>query len=322
MNQYEPSNSYSTNDVTATTRFIELLLQVQSRVSSPKVTSSQSIYGQGNGFLDKIECYSLEGISVNKIRERCNQLNYSTRGVKLKDKRLYLEINCNECFLHFYLGHPLNQTLRNLFFNPSQFSNITHMMNLLKEVIGDQLEEFQLSRVDYAVDIPVEYLEVLRGLDVKYKRANSEFLGNSIRTGLVVGTKDDKVKVYDKSKELGLDHPLTRIERQVRGSYLIVKKLIELPESLGKILNFKPLSIVSTNHLEFLDGICKTTEQFKKFNEIKVLIEYEGYFLTKKKLNKNGNFKRDYAIYFALTPYVKQPNEHFEQGILNFYKEN
>lgn len=198
-------------------------------------------------------------------------------------------------------------------------------MNLLR-LFGPRVLDSKVYRIDFTVDIFKEYEDVHRGLDVKYKRANVEFLGGSIRTGVLIGTGNDKISIYNKAKKENVKKPWTRIERQLSSSKLIkekigISKLGDLRYKLPKILDFSPLSIVTLNHLDFVEPVSPTTDQLERFNELKALIKHEGLFLTRKKLTKNRNFGRDYGKFFVLTPYQTQPEDIFNRDVIKHFQE-
>lgn len=319
MNHYEPFNNFTTDELSATTRFMELLLQVRERVSSPKLTSTITQYSSGKGFLDKVECYHPTGLNLQTIKRKCEELGLSYHSKRLADKKLYLEISKNEKQIHFFLGHPHNQILRKIFFNPSGYKSVNEMMSFLEEIFDNEMLELVITRIDFTLDLCVSYQEILKGLDIKHKRSNSEYSRNSVRSGIVIGGMNDKIKIYDKAAQLRLKTPLTRIERQIRKPVLFVRSVKDLSNSLEKILNFKPFDVINLNHIDFEEGQCRTQEQLNKMSELKALIDHEGYFLAKKKLNQNDNFQRDFGKFFKLTEFSRSANDQFQEDIITYF---
>lgn len=321
MNVNEPI-TYSPSEIRSVVRFTEILAQVELRVSrcNPTSTSQRSAFGKG--LLDKLEFLLPEPMSVEKLQEKCKELGYKLKGEYKGDKRFYLSIYDCPQVIDCYLGHPHNIQFTKIILNPSKVEKFSITELEVLKIFGPTAVNSKIYRLDFTVDIYEEYSKVLSGLDIKFKKTNSEFIGGSIRTGLNVGGKNDKVIIYDKGVKEKVDHPWTRIERQMSGRSIFIQRFGDLKSKLIDIIQFNPLGIVKLENIQVIEDAKHTSIQLERINELKALLKYEGYFLAKKKLTLNNNFQRDYGCFLMTIPYETQPSDIFERDIVNFFRKD
>lgn len=299
-------------------KYTQLLLAVQQRVSSSKPTSAKVPHGRG--LLDKLEIRLVAPLDVETLNSRCKSLGYKLEGSYKKDKRFYLSIQFGTNVIDCYMCHPENKEIRKIILNPSKFNCWFEIEAFLILIFTSNILEADIYRIDFTFDVFQEFQKVLEGLKINHKRANSEFLGGSVRTGLIVGTGNDKYNIYNKAAKEKSNLPWTRIERQISGKILFIKKIKDLRDSSDLILKFNPFSEVQLNHLKLNDPALFPNNR-EKYDELKFLVKHEGYFLSRKKLSKNNNFDRDYGEFFQLIPHSIQPSNIFNKDIINFFKE-
>lgn len=322
MNGNEPLLTLTEMQRLSVLSYTQLLLKVSPRVSSQKPTSHDALVQFGKGLIDKLEIYLPTTLLLSDTISRCNEL-----GLKYRDKYLgklfSLEIQIGTQTIHCVLGKQGNDIFQKVIINPSheRFCYTTEL-NLI-QLFSPTVLNSKIYRIDFTTDIYEKYEQVLRGLNVKYKSANVEYIGKSVRTGIKIGANNDKVVIYNKALKEKVDKPWTRIERQMSGSKVPIKKLIELRHALPEILDFDPLGIVTLNNLELIKPEFPKGDQLERFYEFRTLIEHEGYFLTRKKLNEkyHKNFNRYFSEFFTLTPYKYQPSDIFKSDIINFFQE-
>jgi hypothetical protein len=323
MNVHEPYLTDS--EFQSIAKYVEILMNVSNRVSSRKVAPliSNIDMSLGRGLIDKLIIHLPISINIEELRVRCELLGYKVIFRYLGDKRYYMSIDCNSLTIDCFLGRPDNTEIYKIITNPSKVKHWSIIEILLLKIFNKIVLDSKIYRMDCTVDYFEVYMKLLKGLDIKYKRANVEFHGNSIRSGMLIGdtSGNDKISIYNKAELEKVKYPWTRIERQLTGAKVIVNRLGELKYSADKIIKFDPLAIVSLNNINFLSEKKLTTERLEKFNELKALIKYEGYFLARKKLDIQRHFKREYGDFFTLTPYLLQPREIFNRDILTFFKE-
>jgi hypothetical protein len=322
MNENEPLSTLTDMERLRVVNFTQLLCKVSPRVSRQKPTSQDALVQIGKGLIDKLEIFLPTTLFLNNTISKCNEL-----GLRYKDKYLgklfTLEIQIGTQRVNCVLGKQTSTEFNKVITNPShgRFCSSTELNLML--LFGPTVLQSKIYRIDFTADIYEEYQQVLRGLDVKYKSANIEYIGKSVRTGVKIGANNDKVIIYNKALKEKVDKPWTRIERQMSGSKVPIKKLIELRYALPDILDFDPLGIVTLNNLELIKPDFPKGEQLERFYEFRTLIEHEGYFLTRKKLNEkyHKNFNRYFGEFFNLTPYQYQPSDIFKSDIINFFQE-
>lgn len=321
MNGNEPLTTFTNEELGRVVSFTKLLSKVHSKVSTLNPTSTTQCSALGRGLIDKLEIFLPEKMLVSELLERCEYLGFKVEGKKLRDKKFYLVIETGKMNVNCFLGVPDNQEFQKVILNPSHANNLSISEFVLHQIFGPTVLRSKIYRLDFTVDIYEEYQQVLRGLDVKYKKAHVEYMGGSIKTGLLIGSGNDKILIYNKAKRERVKRPWTRLERQLSGSKVPIKVFEQLRYGLSEILDYDPLSIVTLNNLEFNEVSNLTQNQHEQLSEFKALIKHEGYFLTRKKLNANKNFQRDYRKYFSLTPYQQQPSDIFNADIKNFFQE-
>lgn len=320
MEFHEPLN-LSEFDIRSVTRFVELLVTVHERVSRPKVTSiCTSTIGQGR--IDKLVFKLPQNIQRDWLIKKCQSLNLRIEGRFLRDKKYYLSIYVGNITFDCLLGSRVNTEIFKVTVNPGKSSLYAKLEAAVLSIFGDSALESSIYRIDFCVDYRVPYLEIIEGLNVRDKQARIEHIGRPGRTGIQIGVNEDKIIVYDKAQEAGLREPLTRIERQISGEKVFIKTLKDLTVAKEALLKFDPMAIVSLYKIHFLDDQRRTQAATSRLNELKTLIEHEGYFCARKKLAaKSDNFERDYGKLFTKIPYDIQPSQILSNAINCYFSE-
>lgn len=314
MNRYEGIATLTEDELSSTTRFIQILSNDYS-ISSHNVTSKNTPVTSGKGFIDKLILRSVNYIQKEYTISKCKELGFEI-SYKYLSKKYYLIINTGTLIIQCCLFREDHTDFNRIILNPSKASHYFKVESILLQLFGPSILNSQIYRIDLSVDIYKPYEEVIQGLDIQNKSAKSEYLDKTARTGIMVGTDNDKIIVYDKSKEQKTDEHWTRIERQLTASKVPVKTLMQLRDALPEILELNLLGIVTLNDIKLIEP----TIPDEKYYELKALIKHQGLFLARKKLNKNNNFKRDYGKFFSLTPYQYQPSDYLESGLTTFFK--
>ena len=316
MNVYEPS-TFDHNQLGPVVRLTQILLNVHERVSSLKSSSIKPSIGS----LDKLIFHLVNKFSVSSLREVCQREGLNIRGLNLQDKKYYLRISEEKKFLDVLLGNPYNTEFWKIILNPKNFNSPEDVESFALRIFGASVLDAKMYRADFAIDLFEDFNLTLEGLMFDNKTAHSEWVGGSSRTGLYVGTNDDKYLAYNKGLKEKVDYPWTRIERQVSGTKLPFRKFSEFRGAFNSIEKFDPLSTVHLSSVIFTEGPLSPEEQIR-LQELKTLIKHEGIFQTQKKLNASRNFRRDYGKLFQLVPRNQQPKQIFDEFIKDFYKEH
>jgi hypothetical protein len=317
MNSNEGLSTFTADELKSIIRFTQLLSNTHSRVSSNISASKELSSSIGKGLIDKLVVYSNCPISKSYILDKSKKLGFEITYKNLRDKNYYLVIHSSEIDIYCCLYRADKEDFSKISLNPSMSSNYTKVESILIQLFGPTILMAKVYRLDFTVDIYRPYEEVLRGLDIKNKSAKSEYLDKTARTGIIIGTQNDKILIYDKSKEQKSETPRTRIERQLSGPKVPIQKLMQLRMSLPTILDFNPLGIISLHRIRLKEPVTPND----KFHEFKALIKHEGFFFTRKKLNKNNNFKRDYGKFYSMPPHQYQPSDYLKSDLTTFFKD-
>jgi len=287
----------------ALSRFVVLLANAQSRVSTSISTSKDSIGPQGTACIDKL-CFRLSSpVSIEVILHRLTQLGRTARRgapLTLKQKRLKegFFFNVTDGTNSFFLkeGYPIKGNIEKVVTRPSAYTNAFEYFEIIKAVFSDEeIANALVSRIDFAVDYPASLLNTLKSLDIKGKRIKSEYLGSSgMLTGMRFGVGSEKIVVYDKPS--GESQQNTRIEIQLTGSKVPIKnpfELLKLPERLQKTSK-KPFESIRLQNLTIPNPSTARSEAQKRKRELFIQnFETRGYFAARAATNTDNNFERD-----------------------------
>jgi hypothetical protein len=193
--------------------------------------------------------------------------------------------------------------------NPSHFSGLSEMSSTLAEMVP--LEHLRFSRIDYSSDIPIMFSDLWRQADVKFKVMRDRYRGSET-TGLYFGCHNHIVKIYDKTKESNLAHPLTRVEvLQKHKSVSIVNFL-----DLYKLSDFDPFENVRFMSLRLPDNYGSP----KSYEALKGHIEREGLCIARKVLGRQNNFTKTFERYLEPSTANRLLRENHFAEINNFLR--
>jgi hypothetical protein len=301
-------------------RYIEILGSAHSRaVLSKKVKSSNENLIDGVACIDKIILAFQKPIEMSEIVDRANQYGYSHKKKILRGGKWHLQVSDGDSTFYFDLfGYP-NDISSSVITNPSKFQSFEEYLAMMTNLVGESAHAATLKRIDFAVDYPIELNDLLDGFDSKYKSLAAEFDEKSgENTGLRIGKSNEVICVYDKAKREKLSETLTRVEVRLTKSKVKGKTLKDVYDLT---MNENGFSNVVLHDLTFpLEDISLTPTQKRRKQELVTLIQNGGYWRTKKRLNKHGNFKRDYGRLFCLTPWKNQPKEILMRELESFFE--
>ena len=304
-------------------RYLEVLIQVAKRVSTVESTSDSGKWDLPRGIIDKLSFQLPVPLSRSSLFAHLTKLNIPYFVKRLRDHRWYLQIGAEQRGTYIYLGHPDNAFLSKVVTNPGSYDDFAIYQDEIQLIFGvEMLNGAKISRIDLSVDLEVPLAKVLAGMDVKYKKANSEFATEfNGRTGLRLGANSEKIVVYDKGLELGQSALITRIECQLSGKKLPIRYFGEfghLPERLSVV---RPMENITLNDIRVdeLDSNATKIQKERK-HELATLIRHEGLVLAKIKLNSNNNFHRDYLPFLTIIPWKERPADILAKGVSSYFK--
>lgn len=323
MNEKQPLNIFPDEDRGQIVKFLELLATVDCRVSSTNTTSTLGAEGVDHGFIDKLTLKLSEDVSLCEILAISKRTSIKAEGKYLGDKRFYIVLESESgTKVWNHLLHRDNESFNTITVNPSKFRNLKDLEDFLYNIYGARVSAATIKRIDLSVDIYDCFNQVIKGLDVLYKSVKTEYSNKTSFTGLMIGKGEDKLLIYDKSVESKTKAPRTRLERQFSGKKVPIKKFGELRKYIQNLDQDNSMNIFSLNYIEFVRPKVRLTSiQEGQLQELQSLINHFGFYQTRKKLNQNRNFLRDYSGYFLLIPFKKQPNHLFNEGMKAFITE-
>ena len=305
-------------------RYFELLQVSNQRVSTCKVTSEDPAFlCPQRALIDKLNSALLTPIPRNVLFKRLEKAQLSSRLIKLKDKRWYLEIGGSLTGFYFRVNGNTEPHVANLITRPSAYQSFFEYKSVLRSVLmPEELSSMRLTRLDLALDFPVNLDGFLRSFDVIYKRSKISYLDEGAqRTGLIVGRGNEKILVYDKAREQHLPNPLTRLELQISGRKLPTKSFDELPFFFSSENTWSPFEHIELNSITDRKSLALTPTESARLSEFRSLLSREGYLSARRVFNKQGNFDRDYKPLIEIRRVKNQPSQNFKRLIHNFFNQ-
>ena len=241
--------------------------------------------------------------------------------IRLQRKRLSEESGCfwevivpNMREAKFFIKQPFkdNYPIETFVTNPSAFSNFEDYHSFLSSLLVHN--KIEINRLDLAIDYKSSYEKLREGLDCKLLRVNTNYSEHISQggqdTGMYFGKGKKIICVYDWSKKhRSEEQDITRVELRLNG--IKDKKL-----SIDTISNFiknkiesHPFKQIELNNIEFeKEDNFPDKKEKRRYNQFKTLIESNGYYFTRKKLElkTNRNFTKQYGKFFTLNKNLYQ----------------
>lgn len=204
--------------------------------------------------------------------------------------------------------------------NPSKLPSYSVYLGHIQRIIpADQRNSVKILRVDLAIDYQSSFTDLISGLDILGPKVNTAYTDRSgLTEGFTIGKGQSKFSIYNKEARHDLDEPWTRIERQLKGKYLPCKNLNDLTASIMSE-KFNPFKNISLNSIQYLETNIATPNDQKKISELKTLIGQNGFYTTRRRLNQNDNFKRDYGHLFKMQEIYPSPYIAFKNEIKKYF---
>ena len=278
------------------TRYLEIFLDVSRRNNRSneckKVTPISSI--------DKIILSSNLGLEIDKI---------GLKPIKFKEGWFY-EISIDNNKLYLSQGYTVGKKIH---INPSSFHSWNDCFNFLKMFLKESINNYEIYRLDLALDYPIPLEHFLKSFDVTRKKSSWEYFEKGTKkTGVRIGKRPEVISIYDKTKRHNLNSPWTRIEIQLYKQRAPVRSIEDLPKLLLSN-NFDPFKNIELFNLQI------KKENSKQSNEFEILWKYHGFYHARRELSTNNNFKRDYSQCFNKELWNEQPNQIFKRKISNYF---
>ena len=319
---------FTKEEIQRVTSLISLLVSVAPKeVSSANPAPRHLELIQGRGLIDKLELYPPESIDKDSLIEKCNNYGFKHHVEWRKERTPYLIINCNgfeiACRLtkDFYNNDDSlknKEIIKKIIINPSHSSSFQNIELILSMLFGEDVFLSTIYRIDPAIDLYKNYNEVMRGLNVQFKQKRKEYFEVE-ENSVLAGKGLEKIHIYNKANQQKVDQPWTRIEWQISGAKAkaLFKNLNDLRQNYHRLFEIKSLSYVSLNEITLNEPLINN----EKFDAFKTFINHDGFLRTRKRLNNQNHFARDYAKFYSLTPHSTQLSEIFKRDITQFFQE-
>ncbi len=273
--------------------------------------------------LDKIEMRSKELIDLKIFQStfpdfqlsRMNDLHYGLCLRIKKNNTEIIKIKTNPIWGSDY------QT--KIIVNPKNWVNFDALKTSLANF--SDLDQFEITRLDHAVDLKCNIDYIYRRLRIKFKQKSTMYddgnyvdYNRGVITGFYIGKLPELYNIYDKIAELKKkkrynqinleDGPLTRIElRQTKDK---IKH-----KSLKTIFNY--LEEPPFKEIEFYEP-NENAKYPARAERINNFIEKEGLHNAYFNLNDKNNFKRDYLKYLTPSNFQETLNHSYIENLRHF----
>ncbi len=290
---------------------------------------------RGKAIIDTVEIYLREGPKIDDVRARAAMFGMQLKpGRRPKARRQCLEVFKYGKSLHIYieLSFFTVQWFRKVAVTGSYYLSFVDLYLCLRQLLDPHLELAIVKRIDFAIDAFIPFEEVLGNLSVSHKQQRKFYLTEgSSDSGVYFGKRPSEVKVYDKAKRdpewaaryrlpgQSEPPPVTRIEVSLYDERVPIEHFHELPKLISDE-NFDPFE--NMNLFEKVELVAEelavTRPEYRRYVELRTLIELAGLQFTRKRLSKNGNFLRDYNKFLDYSDAVVPLGEIFQSGMSSF----
>jgi hypothetical protein len=306
-------NPEEIEDQSVLRKYLQLLLKADRRQRSRE---GKEIVGlSGTGCIDKLSFALDPPVSRQQLTLRSNRSNIPLKPIKLRDQRWYLQAGDGWYFKIRYFN---SDTVFDVITRPAFFPLYSaYLENLCQLLTVKELKAARITRLDFTVDYLTPFAKFMRGLDIAHKRARVEHIDKgSVRTGFRVGSQPETILVYDRAFKAGLEQPSTRLEIQLTGTKLPARSFREL--SACRELDYRPFRSVKLYNVSLAEPSLLNPIERSRHAELSVLLEREGYFSARKKLDEAGQFNRHYLPLMNRTRWTQTPDQALHEHLSAF----
>lgn len=272
-----------------------------------------------HGFLDKIMFWTRHSIPSDILSElrptrkfylyKCSAKSCDFPGFFDRDLQIFFHGNVR--------SDDTGRRGYKVFLNPSGFPTYPLFLEFLTKIFGSsEILTAIIFQIDCTVDVYEPFHQEIIGVDFGPKRNWKEYFHIGRLTGVKVGTSrkshQSHITVYDKTTESNLPYPATRYERHCGAGKAT---FIDLPKKL--IAN--PFVGITRHSVSFTDQIPRDQSAIEARCRLITLTMQNGYWHTKRHLNKDRNFDRVYAKYFTIKPTITNLDSIFNQSMTDYF---
>lgn len=281
--------------------------------------------------IDKADYLLYEMVSIEDMKKRAETLGLPWKYQKIGENRQQVLTIGDPKGEHIHLAirHIRSLNTRRVLTNPNKFRSAKRYFLFLVVFFGlNHFEYMKLFRLDFNVDLEEDFDAVRKMIRVKYKQLNERCKSRSSHiTGLYFGGGNERLCAYNKSFQLSTkgvksSRSVSRLETRLLRKKIPVVHAYELPMLIKNTKHGRPVNPFHWIYLEpfiLADESTVSGQKLVRLIRLKELIEANGLDNAIRKLNKNGNFFRDYKglIEFQESPY--DLNEILLSNLADFF---
>lgn len=312
----------------AIVQFLNILHTVDQRVSTTKLASGnlKNEVPNGRACIDKLTLELDQPVPVERLRITAQQGDFKLERTRLRDGKWYLALLGGELgFFAQIIRAPSEELIWKLVTRPSAFETFADYKQALAMILEtEEVAAARIQRLDLAIDYDADLPTILKSLDIPNKRSRVVFMDEgSTRTGIMVGKGTEKIIAYDKAKRERIGGPLTRIELQLKGQKLPTRRFELLDSAIADWLPHSFFTKISMHGIRLNENMGQISQRHgDRINELKVMLQKDGFYASRCSLNQNRNFKRDYLPLLQTTPWTTQPIEIIKRDLEVFFNKN
>ena len=220
----------------------------------------------------------------------------------------------------FFVKQPYyeRQTIDTFITRPSAFESLdSYYSFIMRNLIGNRVIKTP-KRLDLAVDYNKSFDVVKEGLDCKLMRVNKNYSEHTSQggkdTGMYFGQGNKVICVYDHAKKHRSSEDKTRVELRLKNTELgLLQSIEQFPEFIKNYIHSNhPLKQIELNQITFYpEDNFPDRKQKKRYIELKTLIQNNGLYQARKKLEKQTtrNFSKLYKPFYNLEKSYEQPTD-------------
>lgn len=292
--------------------FIGCLTKIDSRISSIKEESQIPRYEPISAHIDKLKVVFQSPVEKEVVIEQMQVQNFDCKTSFLNGRQPFLELRRGSSV--FYMrSKPFIDSFTS---NPSKFQSWCEFKTDANSVCSIFEGSHKISRLDLALNYSGNFNDLKNHLRVTRVGSKNDFTvenyESSKNTGVRYGKKPRQVELYDYSLKHSTSDKTVRLEERLFHKKVPLKDLCDLPQILDQEI-FKGVSLEHSYLPSTLANLNDKTSLLKN------LISSIGYMETRKNLNADGNFNRDYGKYLISEPYLETPQQSFKRLIQKFF---
>lgn len=303
--------------------------ELKNSSAEDKVTDPYKLFNvrHTNSGFDGLTLVFTDPVIISDLKKKLGEIGYLGTEKQLKKANFFCICKknghlTNDAF-KLKLRYPGNTSVR-VITKPLIYPNIFDFQNITNLIFGEErLANSRIVGLDCAINFSHNISEIVAGLQVKYKRKNTDYNVGGLE-GLRFGSDHNVIVVYDHGKKHKTSLTETRIEKQISGKALPIKTFqdfLKINRQCGSG-DFRPFKNISLRQIILNPQSCvQSIPMGIRYGGLQELLPLIGYSLTRKRLDRGRNFTRDYGKFLTTSTQVF-PLEAVFTDIVNHFFQN